>query len=66
MITEGNQYEEKLIKMNPILNKRNRYKDILPCKFFIFIREMNSIGLKYLDKMKIYLMKVIIILTRVL
>ena len=44
MITEGNHYEEKLIKMNPILNKRNRYKDILPCKFlFIFRDEFNNV-----------------------
>ena len=51
MITEGKNYEEILVKMNPILNKLNRYKDILPCKFFIFLLdEMNLIGLMYLDK----------------
>jgi protein tyrosine phosphatase len=44
MITEGDHYEEKLIKMNPILNKRNRYKDILPCKFlFLFRDEFNNV-----------------------
>ena len=36
MITEGNNYEEKLAKMNFSLNKLNRYKDVLPCKYLIF------------------------------
>lgn len=39
MITEGKNYEEKLVKMNPMLNKLNRYKDILPCKFFFNKRD---------------------------
>ena len=33
MITEGKNYEEKLVKNNFSVNKLNRYKDILPCKF---------------------------------
>jgi hypothetical protein len=36
MITEGKNYEERLVKMNPNLNKLNRYKDILPCNFILF------------------------------
>ena len=35
MITEGENYEEKLVKMNFTLNKLNRYKDIRPCKYLI-------------------------------
>jgi hypothetical protein len=52
MITEGKNYEENLVKMNPILTKLNRYKDILPCNFILFfMREMNLIGLMFLDKL---------------
>ena len=33
MITEGDNYKENLTKMNSNLNKFNRYKDVLPCKY---------------------------------
>jgi len=43
MITEGKNYEEKLTKMNFSLNKLNRYKDILPCKFLFLSDEFNRV-----------------------
>lgn len=42
MITEGKNYEEKLVKMN-FLNKLNRYKDILPCKYLYLSDEFNRV-----------------------
>ena len=50
MLTEGKQYEEKLVKLNPVINKLNRYKDILPCKFYFLSDEYNKVsvfGSKY-------------------
>lgn len=43
MITEGKNYEERLVKMNFNLNKLNRYKDILPCKYLILSDEFNRV-----------------------
>ena len=43
MITEGKNYEEILVKMNSSLNKLNRYKDILPCKFLFLSDEFNRV-----------------------
>jgi hypothetical protein len=44
MLTEGKQYEEKLVKINPVINKLNRYKDILPCKFYFLSDEYNKVS----------------------
>jgi protein tyrosine phosphatase len=43
MLTEGKNYEDKLIKLNPIMNKLNRYKDILPCKIYFLSDEYNRV-----------------------
>jgi protein tyrosine phosphatase len=44
MLTEGKQYEEKLVKLSPAVNKLNRYKDILPCKFNFLSDEYNRVN----------------------
>lgn len=44
MLTEGKQYEEKLVKLSPAVNKLNRYKDILPCKFYFLSDEYNRVN----------------------
>lgn len=38
MLTETKSYQDNLVKLNPNLMGLNRYKDILPCKIFFFIR----------------------------
>jgi len=44
MLTEGKIYEEKLVKLNSILSKFNRYKDILPCKYYFLSDEYNRVN----------------------
>lgn len=44
MLTEGKQYEEKLVKLSPAVIKLNRYKDILPCKFCFLSDEYNRVN----------------------
>ena len=44
MLTEGKQYEDKLVKLSAELNKLNRYKDILPCKFYFLSDEYNRVN----------------------